>query len=90
VCEKEIHLTGTTKYVTDLLNLKAVQFWVQIERAELGNEELQVRPWCAPVSFGHYVRVESHTNQKIVCMRLMSVELYKGIEYFTIDEPFFL
>ena len=38
--EEKVHFAGIIKNVTDLLNLGSIKFGVQVEAAQLGNEEL--------------------------------------------------
>ena len=60
--EIEVDLAGTAKYLNDLLNFDAVQFWVKVERAELGDEKLQVRPCRSTSTISHDVGVQAHAN----------------------------
>ena len=83
--KEKVYIACVAQDFTNLLHLKAVQLRIQIETAQLGNEEFEVS--ARAVRFcGKEIGVESHPDEQIVCNRLVSVELHECVEDFTIDE----
>ena len=78
--EKEVDIASAAKDFSNLFNFLWLQFWVQVERAQLRNEEFEIRTWH--IFQGQKVWVKTHSDKEIIGMRLMTIQLYESIKDF--------
>lgn len=83
MCEEEVDRASAAQDFTKLLVLDTLQLWVQVETAQLGNEEFEIGTRCLTAE---EVRVEAHLHEQVICSWLMPVKLDERIKNFTIDE----
>lgn len=82
--EEEVYLASSPQNLADLLRLDAIQLRVQIERAQLRDEEFEVGPRRRAVRYK--VWVQAHTHEQSIRLRFVPIELNKRVEDFTVDK----
>ena len=85
--KEEVDLACAGKDLSELIDFNRRQFWVEIEAAELRDEELKV----SSCRFrAQEVWVEPYLDKQAISARLVPIELNERVENFTIDESLFL
>ena len=85
--KEKVDLACARKDLTKLIDFDRCQLRVEIEAAELGDEELKVSScrFCA-----QKVWVEPHLDKQAVCAGLVPIELNERVENLTVDKSLFL
>ena len=88
--EEKVHIAGLEQNLFNSVDFDASQFGIQVEAAELRDEIFQVSPRGFRSSSVLEVGIESDAHKQTRGVLLVSVQLYKRIEHYTILESFFL
>ena len=85
--KEEVDLASAGENLAELIDFDRCQLWVEVEAAELRDEEFKVSSCrlCA-----EEVRIESYLDQQVVGARLVPIELNERVEHLTVNKALLL